>query len=354
MSTGSRTWNVDPPERRDTGAVTDPRRPVLVVHGAAVRDREAFEADVARLAAAVGGDRPFIPVFWGDLARPAEAIDEVLPYLGWLQSDEAAAVDETEIETMLETTLDVSLDDEQEKAPDDEDDSLVTRLRGSRLRLTPEGENLFERIGANWRKQSEVARRRVLGRVYRAVRDQYLTMAAHFAGDIILYQRRQVAIQARVWETLVREAPGYGIAEAPVSVITHSLGGSVAFDIAVDGHPRLHVDQLITCACTAPYFHVIGCSPLSLPHHVPGEAVTLPSSIGSWTNFFLPLDPWGYLTAPVFRLADGSAPVDIEVHTGDREDRIMRHGAAHYWNHPLVIGAIRERIGDVAEDPTTN
>jgi hypothetical protein len=335
---------------------------VLVIHGAAVRDREAFEADVARLAVAVGSDRPFIPVFWGDLARPAEAIDEVLPYLGWLQSDEAAAVDEAEIETMLETTLDESLDDvEREKAredgpdedePDEDDDSLLSRLRGSRLRLTPEGENLFERIGANWRKQSEVARRRVLGRVYRAVRDQYLSMAAHFAGDIILYQRRQVAIQARVWETLIREAPGFGIAGAPVSVITHSLGGSVAFDIAVDGHPRLHVDQLITCACTAPYFHVIGCSPLSLPHHVPGEAVTLPASIGAWTNFYLPLDPWGYLTAPVFRLADGSAPVDIEVHTGDREDRIMRHGAAHYWNHPLVIGAIRERLGGVTEEPT--
>jgi hypothetical protein len=335
---------------------------VLVIHGAAVRDREAFEADVARLAAAVGIDRPFIPVFWGDLARPAEAIDEVLPYLGWLQSDEAAAVDDAEIETMLETTLDVSLDDvQQDMAPDDDvgeedDDSLLSRLRGSRLRLTPEGENLFERIGANWRKQSEVARRRVLGRVYRAVRDQYLSMAAHFAGDIILYQRRQAAIQARVWETLVREAPGFGIAEAPVSVITHSLGGSVAFDIAVDGHPRLHVDQLVTCACTAPYFHVIGCSPHSLPHHVPGEAVTLPDSIGAWTNFYLPLDPWGYLTAPVFRLADGSAPVDIEVHTGDREDRIMRHGAAHYWNHPLVVRAIRERLGagDDAEPPTTD
>ena len=321
-------------------------RPVLVIHGAAVRDRAAFEADVARLAEQVGGDRPFIPVFWGDLARPAEAIDEVLPYLGWLQSESDTVVEEAELETMLEESLESSLAETEgiESDAPDADESLLGRFRSARLRLTPEGESLLERIGSNWRRQSDTARRRVLGRVYRAVRDQYLSMAAHFAGDIILYQRRQAAIQARVWETLVREAPGYGLAESPVSVITHSLGGSVAFDIAVDGMPRLHVDELITCACTAPYFHVIGCSPTSLPSHQPGHPVTVPPSIGAWTNFFVPLDPWGYLTAPVFRLADGSAPVDVEVHTGDRRDRIMRHGAAHYWSHPLVIATLRERL----------
>ena len=53
-------------------------RPILVIHGAAVRDRAAFEADVARLADQVGISRPFVPVFWGDLAQPAEAIEEVL------------------------------------------------------------------------------------------------------------------------------------------------------------------------------------------------------------------------------------------------------------------------------------
>lgn len=291
----------------ESGAET----PVLVVHGAAVRDRDVFEADVARLAEAVGGDRRFIPVFWGDLARPAEAIDEVLPYLGWIDSEAVAQVE-----------ADGELDEE--------------RLE----------ESILERIGANWRRQSDAARRRVLGRVYRAVRDQYLSMAAHFAGDIILYQRRQAAIQARVWETLIREAPGFGVAGAPVSVITHSLGGSVAFDCAVAGLPPLHIDELITCACTAPYFHVIGCASTSLPDHVTGQAVTLPATIGAWTNFFVPLDPWGYLAAPVFRLADGSAPVDIEVHTGDRRDRIMRHGAAHYWNHPLVIVKVRERLAE--------
>jgi hypothetical protein len=327
--------------------------PVLVIHGAAVRDRAAFEAEVARLAAAVGSPRPFIPVFWGDLAQPAEAIDEVLPYLGWL-STPAGDPDEAALETMLQETIDEAVDIDvidgvdMVTGPDDDvgdgGDSLLTRLRGARLRFTPEGERLLDRMGANWRRQSAAARRQVLGRVYRAVRDQYLSMAAHFAGDIILYQRRQIEIQARVWETLIREAPGWGVDGAPVSVISHSLGGSVVFDMAIDGHPRLAIDEWISCACTAPYFHVIGCSPAALAPHVRGSTVALPANVGAWTNFFVPLDPWGYLAAPVFRLADGSAPLDVEVHTGDRRDRLLRHGASHYWSHPLVVDLIRQRI----------
>lgn len=327
--------------------------PVLVIHGAAVRDGAAFAAEVARLAAAVGSPRPFIPVFWGDLARPAEALDEVLPYLGWLAS-QPDDPDEAAIETMLEESIDetvqasvpstADLPDRDAHEENDGDDSLGARLRAARLRFTPEGDRLLERLGANWRRQSSAARRQVLGRVYRAVRDQYLSMAAHFAGDIILYQRRQAAIHARVWETLIRDAPGWGVEGAPVSVITHSLGGSVAFDMAVDGHPRLAIDEWISCACTAPYFHVIGCSPPSVPVHVAGEQAPLPATIERWTNFFVPLDPWGYLAAPVFRLADGTSPLDVEVHAGDRRDRLLRHGAAHYWSHPLVIDMIRERI----------
>lgn len=184
----------------------------------------------------------------------------------------------------------------------------------------------------------------MLGTLYRSVRDRYLAAAGQFAGDIILYQRRQAEIHARVWETVIREAPGWGVAERPVHVVTHSLGGSVLFDLAVGGQPRLHIDHLLSCACTAPYFHVIGCSPASLSPPDDGQITDLPPSIGSWTNYFIPLDPWGYLAAPVFRLADGRPPVDVEVHSGEREDRMLRHGANHYWRHPAVVGGIREAL----------
>lgn len=320
--------------------------PVLVIHGAAVRDRAAFESEVARMSAATGSARPFVPVFWGDLARPAELVEQVLPYGEWLAgaSGDAKTVDDSadgpetvsgELEADLEQALAVGDDAGAESA--------IARLR--RMWSERDLDALVERFGENWRRQSTVARRRMLGALYRAVRAQYLATSANFAGDIILYQRRQAEIHARVWETLIRQAPGWGLAETPVTVVTHSLGGSVAFDIAVAGNPPLHIDHLVSCGCTAPYFHVIGCSPSTLPPHEPGEPVLLPPTIGAWTNFFVPLDPWGYIAAPVFRLHDGTAPDDVELHTGEREDRILRHGAAHYWHHPRVIGHLREVLG---------
>lgn len=346
----------------------DTPAPVLVVHGVATRNRAAFEAEVAKLAEAVGGDRRFVPVFWGDLARPAEAIDDVLPYLSWLGqapdvagdlaaelgggqpddtdasdvtgiSDEAPALDDAEL---LGAEL---LDDAEllDGAPDGGDARRVRRVL--RLVSMRDLERITERIGANWRRQSAAARRKIIASVYRAVRAQYLAASAHFAGDIILYQRRHREIQARVWETLMREAPGHGLPESPVTVVTHSLGGTLAFDMAVAGNPRLHIDHLISCACTAPYFHVIGCSPPTIAAHERGAVTTLPPTIGHWTNLWLPLDPWGYLAAPIFRLADGTSPTDIEVHAGEREDRLMRHAASHYWRHPTVVNAIRNATG---------
>lgn len=295
------------------------------------------------MAEATGSERPFVPVFWGDLARPAELVEHVLPYGEWLAGaaqeskglDEGSDLGGGELEADLEQAL----------AAGDEAgaESAVARLR--RMWSERDLDALVERFGENWRRQSTTARRRVLGALYRAVRAQYLATSANFAGDVILYQRRQAEIHARVWETLIREAPGWGLTETPVTVVTHSLGGSVAFDLAVAGHPPLHIDHLVSCGCTAPYFHVIGCSPATLPSHEPGEPVLLPPTIGTWTNFFVPLDPWGYIAAPVFRLADGSAPDDVELHTGEREDRILRHGAAHYWRHPRVIAHLRDVLG---------
>jgi hypothetical protein len=96
------------------------------------------------------------------------------------------------------------------------------------------------------------------------------------------------------------------------------------------------------------YFYAIGASSLERrerpgDHHGSGP-VTLPSSIGSWTNFFVPLDPWAYLATPVFRMADGSEPTDLEVYAGDFSDRILTHSADHYWTHPVVVDAIKERL----------
>jgi hypothetical protein len=55
--------------------------PVLVIHGVANRNRQAFNDTVAALAEAVGGQWNFIPMFWGDLAAATEGINAVIPGL---------------------------------------------------------------------------------------------------------------------------------------------------------------------------------------------------------------------------------------------------------------------------------
>lgn len=81
---------------------------MLVIHGVATRDREAFTAEVARLAESVGAPNPFIPVFWGDLAQPQESVERVLPYLDWLGGAE------TDVD---EEATGGDLDDGDETAP---------------------------------------------------------------------------------------------------------------------------------------------------------------------------------------------------------------------------------------------
>ena len=254
----------------------------LVIHGVGHRLEDEFRAQVEGLASQLGIDATFVPVFWGDILRPDSRIDTILPYRHWADPEHPVG-----------------------------------------LRPTSN----------NWH--------RILGGVYNMVHDAYVRASSQFTGDLLYYQRHHRELWARVWEILERDAPGAGGPDMPVSVIAHSLGSAIIFDMAVAAEPRLHIDHLVTCATQSPFFHVIGCSPLALDPHGTGEPVVLPPTIGDWTNFYVPLDPWAYLAAPVFTLADGTAPADIEVRSGNRNDRIAIHRAQHYWNHPIVIDTIR-------------
>jgi hypothetical protein len=289
-------------------------RPVLVIHGVAQRDRDVYEQEVAALGDALGPRVRLVPVYWGDFARSADSVDRVLPYLDWASS-----------------------------AGDD-----LGEIESSSLRVAFAERDMAQAFGSltsGWKRRSASSRRKVIGVFYAMIRRQYLRASAQFTGDLILYQRRKVELQAVIWETIMRHAPGYGLKERPVDVIAHSLGATMMFDLAVEGHPALHIDHLITCASQTAFFHAIGASPSPLDQADPGDPVTLPPTIRSWANHYVPLDPWAFLTAPVFRLHDGSEPDDIEVYAGERGDRILTHAASHYWTHPVVLDTIRRELG---------
>jgi hypothetical protein len=286
---------------------------VLVIHGIGTRDQESYLAEVAGLNAALGDGVALIPVYWGDMGATTQPLDTVLPYLAWVQRDLRAA---------RENSAEVR-------------GALASRDLGG----------LIDAVALGWRRRSGESRKRILGSIYGLVRTQYQRASGEFTGDLILYQRRQAALQARIWETVMEHAPGYGLASRPIDVISHSLGGTMIFDMAVAGHPTLHVRQLLTCASQISYFHVIGCSPQPLDPTASGEPVTLPATIAAWTNFFVPLDPWAFLAAPVFTMDDGGDPDDVEVYTGERGDRVLTHAASYYWTHPVFLERARVQLG---------
>lgn len=296
----------------DADAAFEPR-PVLVIHGIGTRDKASYLEDVAGLNTALGDQVRLIPVYWGDMGAPTQPLDTILPYLSW-SSREARASRESSAEVRT---------------------AVANRdLAG-----------LLDSVSAGWRRRSADSRRRVLASIYGLVRTQYQRASGEFTGDLILYQRHQAALQARVWETVMEHAPGHGLARRPLDVISHSLGGAMLFDMAVAGHPTLHIGEFLTCASQVSYFHVIGCSPQPLDPTATGAPVTLPDTIERWTNFFVPLDPWAFLAEPMFTLHDGRDPEDVEVYSGESGARVLTHAAAYYWTHPVFLSTARERLG---------
>jgi hypothetical protein len=287
-------------------------RPVLVLHGIGTRDEPAFRTEVAALGEALGPTVRLIPLYWGDLGAPGRPLDPVLPYLAWSAADSRqASLGSAEVRT-----------------------ALADRDLGG----------VLDAVSTGWRRRGAESRRRVLGSIFSLVRTQYLRASGEFTGDLIIYQRRYRDLHARVWETVMTHAPGYGLADRPIDVITHSLGATIAFDMATAGLPRLHVGTLLSCASQVAYFHVIGCSPPSVDPGADGQPVTLPATLRGWTNFFVPLDPWAFLAAPLFTLADGSRPHDVEVYSGQVGDRVLTHAASYYWTHPIFVATARQAL----------
>jgi len=286
---------------------------VLVIHGIGTRDKENYLAEIAGMNAALGDRVRLIPVYWGDMGAPTQPLDTILPYLAW--------------------------SDREVRVPRERSAEVRSALAGRDLN------HVLDTVASGWRRRSAESRRRLIAAIYGLVRSQYQWASGEFTGDLIVYQRHQGAIHSRIWQAVHSHAPGHGVADRPIDVISHSLGGAMVFDLAVGGDPALHVRSLLTCASPISYFHIIGCSPTGLDPMSTGRPVTVPPSIEAWTNFFVPLDPWAFLAAPVFTLNNGRPPEDVEVYAGERGDRVLAHAASYYWTHPVFLDRARERLG---------
>ncbi|GAA0436855.1 hypothetical protein [Streptomyces luteireticuli] len=178
----------------------------------------------------------------------------------------------------------------------------------------------------------------VAGRVNHQLRAHYGPGATRFLGDVLVYQRHRAAIHARVRERIDAVAPGLGRdPEHPVRVAAHSLGGVIAVDMATAADP-LWTSSLLTFGSQPAYFHL--CDPRGgqLPPYADEKPVPLPRSLARWTNLWQPLDALAFAASRVFRLADGTPPVDVPLpHTASAG--LWTHSA--YWRLPEVADAVR-------------
>lgn len=374
--------------------------PVLVVHGVNNRSREEFQEQVTALQAAVGARWRLIPVYWGDLAAKEADILYTVPKPEWegfggrsldgaedVLADEdpadeplgrggdlATASDAERKEILAQAILD-SLDQGGARGLDDEEQvraAIDEQWPHTRYLQHVESREVLERVGGSIAEgvqafdesappddsrgfpdigaavsgiitavdsaTGQLVGQKV-GELNLMLREKLGPGFVRFLGDIFVYQRKSAEIQARLWSAIEQHAPGYGTEQQPVHVIAHSLGGVVTFDAAVNRARRLWINGYVTFGSQPSLFHVL--DPRDIPPFVPPLPLTLPASIRRWTNLWEPMDPLAFLTAPIFRLSDGSSPLDVRVRHL-HQSGVWTHSS--YWTLGELVSAVQTTL----------
>lgn len=303
--------------------------PVLVIHGIAIRNPAKFLRSVDALGGELGDGYELVPVFWGDLGAEGVDLNKVIARypnrsggMRGMVADSVAA----SVASGLGRTM-----------------SWVSRKRGE--------DEAAARIG----EQAGQLRADLKGRVRGYVNDKFQDMRGAltsavlpFLADVIAYQSqgRRAVMHGRVREVIDKElGVEFGTASKPVTVIAHSLGGVIGFDMATAERDPLHIDRFITLGSQPAFFHLLDPRSGNVPAF-DGERVTLPPTIARWTNIWDEFDVLAFGVSEVFRLHDGSAPIDRPV----RCYRDAVRGAAllqshlGYFTRRASLEAIREAL----------
>ena len=304
--------------------------PVLVIHGIAIRNPAKFLRSVDALGGEFGDGYELIPVFWGDLGAEGVHLDKVIaryPDRSGGMRDMVADSLAASVASGLGRTM-----------------SWVSRKRGE--------DEAAARIG----EQASQLRADLKGRVRGYVNDKFQDMRGAltsavlpFLADVIAYQSqgRRAVVHGRVREVIDKElGVEYGTASKPLTVIAHSLGGVIGFDMATAERDPLHIGRFITLGSQPAFFHLLDPRSGIVPAFE-GEHVTLPPTLRRWTNIWDEFDVLAFGVSEVFRLHDGSKPVDRPV----RCYRDAVRGAAllqshlGYFTRRASLEAIREALG---------
>jgi len=298
---------------------------VLLIHGIAMRSEEKVAKYAASLDALIGDEYKLVPVYWGDLGADDTYLHKVIG---------RHTISANGFSQMVHDVVARPFSRNKGRVR-----AWIERRRGDRERSI----KIIERS----KQRSEDARSRVqgyLGDKFQDVRLWLTQQTLPFIADVIVYQSHtyREKIQARVREVVKRElGETAGTKDRPLKIIAHSLGGVVSFDLACRNHDPLHIEALITMGSQPAFFHLLdpreGIAPFE------GEPVRVPETINRWTNVWDVYDMLGFATDEVFRLHDGTAPLDVRVRaTRSRlKGGIMMRSHLRYFNNQDTADAIR-------------
>ncbi len=305
--------------------------PVLVIHGIATRNPAKFLKSVDALGGALDERYELVPVFWGDLGASDEHLDKVIARY----PDRSGGV-----RSLLADSLAASVASRLGRTM-----SWVSRKRGH--------DEAAARIG----EQASQLRDDLKGRVHGYVNDKFQDMRSAmtaallpFMADVIAYQShgQRAVVHQRVREVIDKElGADFGTAGKPLTVLAHSLGGVISFDMATAEQDPLYIDRFITLGSQPAFFHLLDPRSGLVPAFE-GERVTLPPTIHRWTNIWDEFDMLAFGVSDVFRLYDGSPPIDRPV----RCYRDAVRGAAllqshlGYFTRRASVQAVAEALAD--------
>lgn len=298
--------------------MSDDPVPILVLHGIAIRGERRYRQLVSRLNEQIGPHVRLIPVYWGDLGATSRHLEKLMGRYD-MRSHGAGQMFADAIRGTIASGMGRAL-------------SFIQHRRGDA--------ELAEAVRNAGRQIRETSHRRMRGFLNDQFQNLRLSLTSAMLpvmADTIIYQSptQRRRIHQRVRDVMAEHLPAHvgQSPDAPLHVLAHSLGGVIAFDMAVadsatDAQPPLCIDHFVTLGSQPAFFHLMDPRPGVLSAFE-GEPVRLPTTLNDWTNIWDEFDILGFAANEIFELHDGRRPTEQPV----RCYYTALEGAAFFQSH---------------------
>lgn len=301
-------------------------RPVLVIHGIAIRGAERFDTIIRKLNATLGEHVQLVPVYWGDLGASPAYLEHMLGREAQRSSDGARMVADAMRGTVA-SGVGRTLSWIQQQLGE-ADQARLTRATSSHIR-----------------KHAHRRMRGYLNERFRQMRLLLTSAVLPVMADTIIYQspKQRRGIHDRVRQVLTEQLPGWGTEDRPIDIIGHSLGGVIAFDMAVSEEQPLYINRLVTLGSQVSLFHVLDPRSENLATFE-GTRVRVPPTIDQWWNIRDVHDMLGFAADQVFQMHDGTLPREqvVRCYFTALEGAAFFQSHVGYWQRTPAIRRLQD------------